>query len=577
MDSNTADPTARSEWFAVAILTLVGGILRVWPPGRLGLVHFDEGIYAIAATWSLQPLGILSLDPSLIPYAPPGFPILVGLFYAILGPSDQAAIAVSQIAGAAAIPLVARLTRTSFGPGAGLAAATLAALSGPHIAFSRMAMTDATFLVAWLVAITLGIRFLDRPGLGRAVAMGLAVGLAQQCKYNGWLVGAIIVGASLGGIIRPAGRDPRQLSRIFGWGLIGGLSAAIVVLPWFLFVERHGGYSKLLDHQRSYLVGWKGWLGSFHLQQAQVVALSGGHWLGVGAWLGAATGAWLLRRSVPSVGPTGRADRFVAAALIATGAVLLVLIPDAAWWLSLGVMPWLITGPKPSSRVIGFWWLATSAITPFYHPYARLWLPVEAASWVVLGGVLSHGLAAAQPYLRRIRGRAAEADPGFWRFLLVWAWGIGLGVTCTRGMEILEVSPKPIKGLLAPSDGLRRAIDQAVLRFPKNLKVLRFYGRPSIRFYLGGRVPLQVHAEVHDILRPADPGTWTLIDFAQVSPRVIPPGIEGWERVEFLVAALNGPTMLDLEPDTAFDVFVFGQGPAAPLLIFKPRIPEVTP
>ena len=32
-------------------------------------------------------------------------------------------------------------------------------------------------------------------------------------------------------------------------------------------------------------------------------------------------------------------------------------------------------------------WVTLSVLTPFYHPYARLWLPVEAFGWLLMGGV----------------------------------------------------------------------------------------------------------------------------------------------------------------------------------------------
>src|SRR4051794_24358399 len=107
----------RSEGIAVAFLTLLGGGIRLRQLGRFGLTHFDEGIYALAGSWSLGPAGLAGIDPSLIPYAPPGFPILVGLAYAFLGRSDVAAIAVSQLAGPLAIPLIAWMARRVFGPG----------------------------------------------------------------------------------------------------------------------------------------------------------------------------------------------------------------------------------------------------------------------------------------------------------------------------------------------------------------------------------------------------------------------------------------------------------------------------
>ena len=128
------------ENLVVIAVTLVGALVRLWSPGRLGLVHFDEGIYALAGLWSLSPRGLGALDPTVIAYAPPGFPLLVGLSYLVFGVRDLAAILVSIAAGILTIPVAAWLSRRTFGPGAGAVAAAFTALSGPHIAFSRMAL-----------------------------------------------------------------------------------------------------------------------------------------------------------------------------------------------------------------------------------------------------------------------------------------------------------------------------------------------------------------------------------------------------------------------------------------------------
>ena len=93
------DPELFREIAIVAALMIVGGVLRIWGLGRLGLVHFDEGIYALAGLWSLSPRGLWSLDPTTIAYAPPGFPFLVGLAYWFLGVGDISAILVSIVAG----------------------------------------------------------------------------------------------------------------------------------------------------------------------------------------------------------------------------------------------------------------------------------------------------------------------------------------------------------------------------------------------------------------------------------------------------------------------------------------------
>ncbi|HEX8201434.1 MAG TPA: glycosyltransferase family 39 protein, partial [Isosphaeraceae bacterium] len=199
MKRSPANP--RLELAAVLASMTLGAVLRLWDAGRLGLSHFDEGIYAAAGSWVFAPGGRWTLDPSVIPYAPPGLPILIGGAYVILGPSDVAAIASVVAAGLLTIPVAAWVGRRTFGPGAGAATAALAAIAGPHVAFSRMALTDVPFLLAWLVGIGLGQRFLERPRLGRAVALGVAVGLAQNLKYNGWLLGAVVALAAVPGLV----------------------------------------------------------------------------------------------------------------------------------------------------------------------------------------------------------------------------------------------------------------------------------------------------------------------------------------------------------------------------------------
>ncbi len=163
-----ADPPRYREALVVVALTVIGGLVRLWSLGRVGLNHFDEGVYALAGLWALSPRGLSDLDPSIIAYAPPGFPVLVGLAYLGLGVADISAILVSVAAGTLTIPVVAWLAERTFGKGAGGAAAALAALSAPHVAFSRMALVDTSFLLAWLVALGQGQRFLERPSPARA-------------------------------------------------------------------------------------------------------------------------------------------------------------------------------------------------------------------------------------------------------------------------------------------------------------------------------------------------------------------------------------------------------------------------
>jgi dolichyl-phosphate-mannose-protein mannosyltransferase len=383
------DPTARREAIAVLVLTLIGAVLRFWSFGSLGLTHFDEGIYALSGLWSLSPAGLAAIDPMVIPYAPPGFPFLVGLSFGVLGVADVSAILVSAVCGVATIPVAAWVGRRTFGPGAGAAAAAFASVSMAHVALSRKALTDVPFVLAWLVAIGLGGRFLERPRLGRALALGLAVGAAQNLKYNGWLTGVIIiVAATLGALLSEDQRRRGALARTFGFGMLAALVAVAAYWPWFDFVQRHGGYDSLLRHHRSYTGGIASWYPHWTQQLAQVVALSGGPYWGLLTWGLAWFGAAWASTGARLVDPGTRWGwaRFRLGLL--GGAAVLALIANVAWWAGLLFTPRLLCDSRPPRRIVGVWWLILTLLTPFYHPYARLWLPMHAVGWLVLAGAV---------------------------------------------------------------------------------------------------------------------------------------------------------------------------------------------
>lgn len=563
----------RRELSLVLILMAIGAVLRLWSVHRLGLEHFDEGIYALSGLWAVVPGG---LDPMVIPYAPPGFSILVGLSYRLTFPwpgvSGLSAIAPSLLCGIATIPVAAWLGRRTFGMGAGAAAAAFAALSGPHVAFSRMALTDVPFLLAWLIAMGLGMRFLERPGLGRAVALGIAVGLAQNLKYNGWLTGVIVGLAAIIGLAAVReNRRPAALARTFGWGLLAAGIAALLYLPWFLFVERHGGYASLVEHHRSYLGGPAMWWPHWNLQMAQSVALAGlvsGQmtWAGIAwalAWLGAAV----------AVGRVSTADdrwsglRFRVGLLGGTAA--LGLLPNLPWWIALGLLPWFLRDAHPAVRLLGVWWLAMAILTPFYHPYARLWLPLHAAGWIVMAGWVSRLIVGPEA--------GAEADATTiverprWRGRLII---IGLALLLAIGQRFGHTeTAQPLPGLLAPSDSLRTIAahwnDPTFSPSPSPAS-LRILARPAVRFYYlttgTPRWPLYVEPDWEQLRRNVTARDWVIID--EILLHQEPPDSVGHRVLQDLFEFasgepdhLSGPTLLDIDPGAVYGHSSLGRKP----------------
>lgn len=564
----------------VAVLTLAGAVVRLWDLKTLGLIHFDEGIYALAGLWSLSPSGLSALDPRVIAYAPPGFPYLVGISYLLFGVSDLAAILVSILLGTLTIPASAWLARRTFGAGAGVCAAALVAFSGFHIAFSRMALTDASFLLFWVLGLIAAQSFLERPGPGTAVLLGLGVGLAQLFKYNGWLIGAaVILAACASSFLDPQERSRARVQAVWGWGLLAAVVAALIYSPWFRFVEAHGGYRELLRHHRSYMGELASWLPHLRLQIEQADMLSGGPQWKAGALAAMFVCLCLFR-------PSRRIKEFfgVAAATSLFAAAVLVM-PQ---WYSL-VMPALWIGVKPKwtngERVLGAAWYLLAILTPFYHPYARLGLPLYFMGLFVTGGMFGAPGAADLP---RVENPAAAASPAS-RLdvprLSLWCAHLLVVLICVcimfpwtlrRPLAWTEQRPSP----LSASDSLRNAVRQAAADLPPTIDGLRLLVRPPVTFYLGGRIHVQVEPNLDSLLVSQDPKRWALVDAVLLRQggdieTAAEKLLRRWELVREYPTELNLPTLLDVDPGVART----GQTSAAsaPLSLFRPRTIGKTP
>src|SRR5262245_37732592 len=134
---------SRAEAWIITALILFGTASRAWRLSDLGLVHFDEGVYALSGLWSVTPFGEQQLYPKQVLFSPPLFPFLVGIAYWIQGEaSDLTVVLINVSIGSATIALVWWITRRWFGAVAAISAAALVALSDFHIANSRMGLTD---------------------------------------------------------------------------------------------------------------------------------------------------------------------------------------------------------------------------------------------------------------------------------------------------------------------------------------------------------------------------------------------------------------------------------------------------
>lgn len=173
----------RRHHVLLAAAVLLAAILRLVFVTELSLSHWDEGVYAgFGLGYGPGERG----DPWII-YAPPVYPVLVALAYAVIAPEPWVAIVVAAVMGVLGVGLLARLTAAWFTPSAAVIAAFLLAIEPLHVAHSRMALTETTFCVGLLATLLFATRALESEGKRSVYFTGAWAGLATLTKFHGFL------------------------------------------------------------------------------------------------------------------------------------------------------------------------------------------------------------------------------------------------------------------------------------------------------------------------------------------------------------------------------------------------------
>ena len=414
------------------LIFVIGGGLRFAWPDRLAVEHFDEGVYA-SNIWFGPDDSFRYPEQHL--YAPPLLPTLIEWVFTLAGPSNFGAMLPSLVAGSLMIPLVWWVGRRWFGPMAGLAAATLCALSDPHVVFSRSALTDVLLCFWLLLAVHLIWRSLTTGGVWSAIGAGACTGLAWWTKYNGWLPLAIGWSALIPWLIRKkmCAGDATTLRRL----MLPTIRLTVITLvglaawsPWIWSLQSRGGYSAVAANHRKYVVGIAGWWNSAVEQAAKLRELSGSPaahavlvalliaalairwtdsrftWNDLARRLSARAMAALILFMLLAGGPT-----FFGPALFSLGAsVLGLVLMHLNLWRSREAGPrsysvWLLTA----------WFVGMTVSTPAYTPYPRLLLPWQVSTWLAVGLLLQHILLqlAPDPVSSGIETESARLSP--WR------------------------------------------------------------------------------------------------------------------------------------------------------------------
>jgi len=375
-----ADDVTKADLAVVAIVVLVGAMLRFWGPASFGIDHYDEGVYVISAMGLDDPSMPQRMFPDQIFFAPPLYFGLVALAHTISGGAlDTVAVLVSAFFGTLTIALVWWVGRGWFGPEAGICAAALLALSDFHIALSRSALTDATFIFFFLLAAWSIVRALESGGILAALLAGLATGLAWNTKYHGWMALAAAAGAYVLLIIR-RGWPERWRRDVWVWLVMAGTAVALY-LPWAAYVASlPGGYSRLTMHQRLFVES--DWPTNLWMQVQRQGYLDA-RLTDVSMLVAAAAAALVMTAR------GGLAGRAIATLLIVAAGCWMFGGWAVVMVLALAGLLWTHHLVRLGPAMAATWLALFVALTPFYRPYARLFLPLTLAA-CLLGG---YGLA----------------------------------------------------------------------------------------------------------------------------------------------------------------------------------------
>ena len=229
----------------------MAALVRFWNLSHLGLTHFDEGSYVMAARW----LATLGEEGWIYQagHSPGLFPTVVGVFFWLFGISDSSAIAVSAVSGSLTVGLFCFLGSYWFGARVGVVSALLLATCEYHVIYSRLALTDSTFTLFFWAALASLFHATRVGSRGWFLLGGALTGLCWNTKYHGffpllvvafWLF--IVWGLRFS---RP--RSQRVWSQPFRPTdlLLATAVAVLLYLPWLLFVESTVGYRSILEGQ----------------------------------------------------------------------------------------------------------------------------------------------------------------------------------------------------------------------------------------------------------------------------------------------------------------------------------------
>ncbi len=371
---------------ALAALVSGAALVRFWRWSAAGLDHFDAGAYAISAQAVAAGLFPAAGYPTQHLMSPPFHFGSVGAAMMVIGDSDAAVLGMSALFGVATVALTWAFTRAAFGRTSAIMACGFIAFADVHVLYARSGLADVTFVFWLLLALHLFADAERRSSRGWAAAAGFAVGFAWTTKVHGWLA-LVVVGAALA--LRVGRGERADVRPALGRLAIAGAVAGLMYVPWAVFASgRPGGAEQLVGQYGEYLRPLE--FVSHVTAHVRAQLLMDG-WMGrVGAALVA---GWLAVTASPAdrTRAAGRAVG-VGGLALALGPVLLALLASLPGALA------ILRSERDPRRDSALALLALFAVlTPVYHPYPRLALPLLVASQIVGGAAIASWIRGAGP------------------------------------------------------------------------------------------------------------------------------------------------------------------------------------
>ncbi|HYW00031.1 MAG TPA: glycosyltransferase family 39 protein, partial [Candidatus Acidoferrum sp.] len=232
---------SKTRLFLLCLPTMISTCLVFWNIQDLGLSVWDEYYYTEGAKWFLGVQGGWFQI-----YEPPGFPLVISLFWRFFGLHDYVAIAASGIFAVLTVALMTYVGVKIFGFGVGIVAPLLLSAMPLFLYYARFAMTDVPFTFFFSAAVLSGYRALKSGKRRDILFAGILIAVCTGIKYNGFM--ALLVPALYAAVITLSGGTPKERFNAFVGNakalVLMAVPVAVGFLVWFYVLGLPTGVSR---------------------------------------------------------------------------------------------------------------------------------------------------------------------------------------------------------------------------------------------------------------------------------------------------------------------------------------------